>query len=144
VRAGLWSPQRKFPLTTRVSGKRLGIVGLGRIGQVIARRAQGFDMAIRYTNRKPVPGTPHGFEPDLQALARWADFLMVVTPGGAATHHLIDRDVLRALGPQGLLINVARGSVVDEVALLAALQAGEIAGAGLDVFFSGGEVVSPL
>lgn len=133
VRAGQWLHGR-FPLATRVSGKRLGIVGLGRIGREVARRAGGFDMAIRYTNRRPLADLPDTFEPDLLALARWADFLMVVTPGGAETRHLISREVMRALGPDGLLINVARGSVVDEQALVAALQAGELGGAGLDVF----------
>ena len=134
VRAGQWTPERRFRLSTRVSGKRLGIVGLGRIGQVIAHRASGFDMAIRYTNRRPAAGVDFGFEPDLLALARWADFLVVTTPGGAATHHLINAEVLQALGPQSFLINVARGSVVDEAALVQALQNRVIAGAGLDVF----------
>jgi lactate dehydrogenase-like 2-hydroxyacid dehydrogenase len=121
-------------LTTRVSGKRLGIVGLGRIGQIIARRASGFDMAIRYTNRRPLEGVAHAFEPSLTALAAWCDFLVVCTPGGAATQDLVNAEVLQALGPQGFLINVARGSVVNEPALVAALQTGVIAGAGLDVF----------
>jgi len=134
VRAGQWLGAR-FPLATRVSGKRLGIVGLGRIGREVARRASGFDMQIRYTNRRALADWPaEAFEPDLLALARWADFLMVVTPGGAETRHLISREVMRALGPDGLLVNVARGSVVDEQALVAALQAGELGGAGLDVF----------
>jgi lactate dehydrogenase-like 2-hydroxyacid dehydrogenase len=134
VRRGDWTLQRKFPLTTRVSGKRLGIVGLGRIGQIIARRASGFDMAIRYTNRRPLEGVAHAFEPSLTALAAWCDFLVVCTPGGAATQDLVNAEVLQALGPQGFLINVARGSVVNEPALVAALQTGVIAGAGLDVF----------
>jgi lactate dehydrogenase-like 2-hydroxyacid dehydrogenase len=138
VRAGQWTATQRFPLTTRVSGKRLGILGLGRIGQAIARRARGFDMTVRYTNRRPVADLPDGlsdgFEPDLLALADWADHLVVATAGGDATHHLVDRAVLQALGPRGFLINIARGSVVDEAALVAALQAGEIAGAGLDVF----------
>jgi hydroxypyruvate reductase len=134
LRRGDWSVECKFPLTTRVSGKRLGIVGLGRIGQIIARRAAGFDMAIRYTNRKPAEGVSHGFEASLVALADWSDFLVVCTPGGAGTKQLIGSEVLAALGPAGFLINVARGSVVDEPALLAALENGTIAGAGLDVF----------
>lgn len=138
VRAGEWTTTRRYPLTTRVSGKRLGILGLGRIGQAIARRASGFDMHVRYTNRRPVTdlhgGASYGFEPQLLALADWADYLVVATAGGEATHHLVDRAVLQALGPRGFLINIARGSVVDEAALVAALQAREIAGAGLDVF----------
>ena len=123
-----------FPLASRVSGKRLGIVGLGRIGAAIARRAGGFDMPVRYHNRRPVEGTPHQYEARLPALAEWADFLVVACSGGAATRHLVSRPVIDALGPAGYLINISRGSVVDEAALVEALQAGRIAGAGLDVF----------
>jgi lactate dehydrogenase-like 2-hydroxyacid dehydrogenase len=133
VRAGQWL-QGNFPLTTRVSGKRLGILGLGRIGQVVARRASGFDMDVRYHNRKPNPAVPYVYEADLQALAAWADFLVVVSAGGAETRHLVSADVLAALGPAGFLINVARGSVIDEEALVHALETGAIAGAGLDVY----------
>ncbi|WP_137822926.1 2-hydroxyacid dehydrogenase [Pseudomonas sp. D(2018)] len=135
VRAGLW-PAGNFPLARKVSGKRLGIVGLGRIGKDVARRAEGFDMLVRYHNRRPDADAPYGFEPDLLALARWADFLVLTCPGGAATHHLISAAVLEALGPEGILINVARGSVVDEPALVAALAEGRLGGAGLDVFES--------
>jgi hydroxypyruvate reductase len=91
-------------------------------------------MAIRYHNRRPVADVPYGYEPTLAGLATWADFLVVISAGGAGTHHLIDGDVLRALGPKGHLVNVSRGSVVDEAALIAALQAGALAGAGLDVY----------
>lgn len=133
VRRGAW-PQGNFPLARRVTGKRVGIVGLGRIGKDVAKRCAGFDMQIRYHNRKPDPHSPYGYEAELTALARWADFLVLTCPGGAQTRHLVDAPVLEALGPQGLLINVARGSVVDEVALVAALQNGTLGGAGLDVF----------
>ncbi len=133
VRRGKWL-KAGYPLTTRVSGKRLGIVGLGRIGRVVARRAGGFDMDIRYHNRNKVADVPYAYEPTLMGLAEWADFLVVISAGGAATRHLISADVLRALGPQGFLINVSRGSVVDEQALVKALQTGQIAGAGLDVY----------
>jgi lactate dehydrogenase-like 2-hydroxyacid dehydrogenase len=133
VRRGDWL-RGAYPTTTRVSGKRLGIVGLGRIGRVVARRASGFDMEVRYHNRRPVEGVPYGFEASLAALAEWADFLVVIAAGGAGTRHLIDADVLRALGPQGFLVNVARGSVIDEEALVRALQDKAIAGAGLDVY----------
>ncbi|MBT8767952.1 2-hydroxyacid dehydrogenase [Metapseudomonas boanensis] len=133
VRAGLW-PAGHFPQARKVSGKRLGIVGLGRIGKDVARRASGFDMPVRYHNRRQDADSPYGFESDLLALARWADFLVLTCPGGAATHHLISAPVLDALGPQGILINVARGSVVDEAALVAALVEGRLGGAGLDVF----------
>jgi lactate dehydrogenase-like 2-hydroxyacid dehydrogenase len=133
VRRGGWSGAR-FPLTTRVSGKRLGIVGLGRIGRAVARRAAGFDLAIRYHGRRPVPDVPWAFEADLLALARWADQLVLTCAGGPSTHHLVSAEVLAALGPRGFLVNVSRGSVVDEPALVEALCAGTIAGAALDVF----------
>ena len=133
VRSGRWLKE-KFPMSRRVNGKRLGIVGLGQIGRAIARRAAGFDMDIRYTSRVPIDGIDHVFEPSPEALARWADFLVVCAAGGPATKHLISARVLEALGPDGFLINVSRGSVVDETALLAALQSGRIGGAALDVF----------
>ncbi|TSP09532.1 2-hydroxyacid dehydrogenase [Cupriavidus campinensis] len=133
VRRGEW-PKAPYPLTTRVSGKRLGIVGMGRIGRVIARRSSGFDMEVRYFGRKPQDGVAYGFEPSVEALARWADFLVVATSGGPETRHLISAGVLEALGPQGYLINIARGTVVDEAALVDALTHKRIAGAGLDVY----------
>lgn len=133
VRRGDWL-KGQFPLTTRVSGKRLGILGLGRIGQVVARRASGFDMEVRYHNRRPNPAVPYRYEAMLESLAEWADFLVVVSAGGPETRHLVSASVLRALGPKGYLINVSRGSVVDEDALVQALQNGDIAGAGLDVY----------
>ena len=136
VRSGLWAERgpNSFHLGRKVSGARLGIVGLGRIGKTIARRALGFEMDIRYHARHPVPDVPWGYEQSLPNLARWADFLVVITAGGAGTRHLIDADVLDALGPRGFLINVSRGSVVDEQTLIRALTERRIAGAGLDVF----------
>jgi len=133
VREGKWR-QGPAVLARKVSGARLGIVGLGRIGNAIAKRAEAFDMSIAYTSRQPKAESPHRYFPSAAALAAEVDFLVVITPGGAATRKLIDAKVLTALGPQGYLINVARGSVVDETALIAALQNGTIAGAGLDVF----------
>jgi len=133
VRRGDWL-KGPFPLATRVWGKKLGIVGLGRIGTAIARRAGGFDMVVRYHNRRPVEGCPHAYEASLPALAAWADFLVVACAGGAATRHLVSREVIDALGPGGFVVNISRGSVVDEPALVEALQAGRIAGAALDVF----------
>ena len=112
----------------------MGVVGLGRIGQTIARRGLGFDMEVRYHTRRPVAGVPWAHEPSLVELATWCDFLVVITSGGPATRHLINEAVLNALGPRSFLINVARGTVVDEAALIRALQDGRIAGAGLDVF----------
>ena len=136
VRAGLWAKRgpNSFHFGRKVSGARLGIVGLGRIGKTIARRALGFEMNIRYHTRHPVVDVPWSHEPSLIDLARWADFLIVVTAGGPGTRHLINAEVLEALGPRGFLINVARGSVVDEKALVNALADKRIAGAGLDVF----------
>lgn len=136
VRAGQWAatPASPFPQGRQVSGAKLGIIGLGRIGRTIAKRASGFEMDVRYHSRRPVEGVAWKHEPLLLELARWADFLVVITAGGAETKHLVDAAVLDALGPQGYLVNVARGTVVDEAALLRALQERRIAGAGLDVF----------
>jgi hydroxypyruvate reductase len=133
VRAGEW-PKGPLPLGRKLSGARLGLVGMGRIGQAIAQRAAAFGMTIAYTARSAKRELPHAYLPSAAALAAQSDFLVVITPGGAGTRHLIDAAVLTALGPQGCLVNVARGSVVDEAALIAALSAGEIAGAALDVF----------
>lgn len=133
VRAGQW-PAGSMPLGRRVSGARLGIVGMGRIGQAIAQRASAFGMRIAYTARSAKADLPHRYLPTAAALAAQSDFLVVITPGGAGTRRLIDAEVLAALGPQGCLVNVARGSVIDEGALIAALESGAIAGAALDVF----------
>jgi lactate dehydrogenase-like 2-hydroxyacid dehydrogenase len=133
VREGQW-PNGPMPLARKVTGARLGIVGLGRIGSAIARRAAGFDMSIAYTSRNKVADSPYAYYPTPTALAAEVDFLMVITPGGAGTKGLINADVLNALGSKGYLINVARGSVVDESALIVALQNKVIAGAALDVF----------
>ncbi len=135
ARAGKWTTRLPaLPLGRRVTGKRLGIVGLGRIGLAIAQRAQGFAMPIRYHNRRARNDVPYEYADSLRELAGWADILMVATTGGPGTRHLIDADVLRALGPESFLINLARGSVIDESALVQALEQGVIAGAGLDVF----------
>jgi lactate dehydrogenase-like 2-hydroxyacid dehydrogenase len=134
VREGRWAQQGPMPLATKMSGARMGIVGMGRIGQAIAERARAFGMSVAYTARSAKTNLPYTFHDQVTALAAQSDFLVVITPGGAATRKLIDAKVLQALGPTGYLINVARGSVVDEAALLAALQAGTIAGAALDVF----------
>jgi len=134
VRAGHWQQPNSFPLSTRVSGKKLGIVGLGRIGQAIAKRSSGFDMSVRYHNRRPRKDVPWHYEPSLIELAHWADILVVAAVGGDETRGLINHAVMDALGPRGILINIARGSVVDERALVKALQESRLGGAGLDVF----------
>ncbi len=131
VRDGRWL-DGGFPLTSKVSGKRLGIVGMGRIGQAIARRAAAFDMQIAWHG--PAKNLPYRFEPRLVELARSVDFLVAACPGGAATRGLISREVLTALGPQGIFINISRGSVVDEAAMVELLVGGQLGGAGLDVF----------
>ncbi|MCX7384407.1 MAG: 2-hydroxyacid dehydrogenase [Alphaproteobacteria bacterium] len=133
VRAGAW-PAGAFPLLPRIHSRRMGIIGLGRIGAAIARRAAGFDMPVAYHNRNPVPGAPYRFVADPVALAAWAEVLVIACPGGEATRHLVNAEVLAALGPTGIVVNIARGSIIDEAALIDALETGGIAGAGLDVF----------
>ncbi len=134
VRAGKWLTG-KFPLGNDLCGKTCGIVGLGKIGKTIAKRAAAFDMNIAYFRRgQPYSDVSYTHYADLQELAKVADYLIVIVPGGPQTQHLINRDVLKAMGPASYLINVARGSVVDEKALVASLLESEIAGAGLDVF----------
>ncbi len=133
VRQGLWGRQA-LPLARKASGKKLGILGLGRIGRAIARRAEGFDMDIAYTDVVAIPDAAYRHEPSLPALARWADILVVAASGGAASRAIVNAEVLEALGPQGMLVNVARGSIVDELALVRALEDGRLGAAGLDVF----------
>ncbi|WP_213952886.1 MULTISPECIES: 2-hydroxyacid dehydrogenase [unclassified Variovorax] len=133
-REGVW--RLAIPQPPNVSGKRLGILGMGTIGQKIARRAAGFDMPVGYHNRKPKAESPHQYFSNLKALAEWADVLVCAAPGGPATTHIVNAEVLDALGPQGFLVNIGRGSVVDTEALAAALRDGRIAGAGLDVYES--------
>ncbi|RYC31043.1 2-hydroxyacid dehydrogenase [Lichenibacterium minor] len=133
LRAGRWL-DGAFPLSHTLRGRTLGILGLGRIGKAIAHRAEAFGLAIAYHGRRPQDGVPFRYHATALELAENCDILVVITPGGAETHHLVDAAVLKALGPSGILINVARGSVVDEAALIAALQSKTILGAGLDVF----------
>jgi lactate dehydrogenase-like 2-hydroxyacid dehydrogenase len=133
-----------MPLTTSLSGKRLGVLGLGRIGHAIAKRAEAFGMDILYTGRHQQPEVAYGWRADPTALAADCDFLMISAAGGADTTGLVDRKVLQALGPAGFIINIARGSLIDQPDLIAALEAGEIAGAGLDVFVDEPLGASPL
>lgn len=133
LRAGKWL-EGAFPFARQVTGSKLGIVGLGRIGKAIAKRAQGFDMTIAYHGRHEQSDVPFTYFGDLEEMAAWADILCLIVPGGAGTRHMVDRRILEALGPEGMLINVARGSVVDEEALVEALQNGTLGAAGLDVF----------
>lgn len=145
VRANRWENRDgMLPLGTRVSGKKLGIVGLGRIGMAIARRGEGFDMQIAYHNRNPRTDVPYTYMAKLTDLARWSDFLVVATVGGASTRKLVSREVLQALGPSSYIINIARGPVIDEAAMVELLQKGELGGAGLDVFEDEPNVPDPL
>jgi len=133
LRSGYWAARGAFELTASLGGRSLGILGLGRIGESIARRALAFGMKIRYHNRRR-KDVPYAYDADLVALAKNSDVLLIVTPGGTATAKLVNAKVLDALGPRGYVVNVARGSVVDEQVLLRYLQEKKIAGAGLDVF----------
>jgi hydroxypyruvate reductase len=133
LRAGNWASRGAYPLTTSLGGKVLGVLGLGRIGEAIAKRAMACGMTIRYHNRNK-KDVPYPYDPDPVTLAKNSDVLMVVTPGGSETAKLVNDRVLQALGPEGYLVNIARGSVVDEPVLLRYLQEKKIAGAGLDVF----------
>ncbi len=132
VREGRWPRAERLPLARRATGRTVGILGLGQIGRAIADMATPFAASIAYHSRRPVEGAPYAYHASPLALAKAVDVLFLVTPGDAGP--LVDAAVLEALGPDGLLINVARGSVVDEAALVAALADGTIAGAGLDVF----------
>ncbi|WP_091576272.1 2-hydroxyacid dehydrogenase [Mesorhizobium qingshengii] len=135
VRDGNWC-KANMPLVTRVYGKRLGIVGMGRIGKAVARRAAAFDCEIAYFGTRKHHELPYDFIGDLVELARRSEFLMVTLAGGESTRNIVNAEVLAALGPDGILINIARGSTVDETSLLAALESGAIKGAGLDVFWN--------
>jgi lactate dehydrogenase-like 2-hydroxyacid dehydrogenase len=131
VRAGQWAAKRGAP--PMLTGKRLGILGLGAIGLQIAKRAEAFEMPIAYHNRRPRSDVTYRYVRSARELAENCDILAVSCPGGPATRHLVNGDVLQGLGPRGILVNIARGSVVDTAALIAALRGGTIAGAGLDV-----------
>jgi lactate dehydrogenase-like 2-hydroxyacid dehydrogenase len=133
LREGRWRAA-PYPLTASLRGRTMGILGLGRIGKAIAQRAVAFGLGVVYHGRAPQAGAPYLYHPTLEGMARACDILMVCAPGGAQTRHIVDGAVLDALGPDGVLVNVARGSLVDEAALIAALQEARILGAGLDVF----------
>ena len=133
VRGGRWVKEGNMPLARKLSGKSLGILGLGRIGKQIAKRAQAFDMPISYFGRSK-QDVPYKYYDKLAAMARDVDVLCAICPGGEATRNLINREVMEALGPEGILVNVARGSVVDEPAMVEALRSGKLGVAALDVF----------
>jgi lactate dehydrogenase-like 2-hydroxyacid dehydrogenase len=144
VRAGRWS-ERAYPLSrATLRNRTAGLLGLGRIGLAIARRLEAFGMPIVYHTRQPRPGFPYRHYPQLLDMARDVDTLIVVVPGGPATKNLVDAKVLETLGPDGVVINVARGSVIDEEALIAALREKKIMAAGLDVFANEPQVPAEL
>lgn len=134
VRSGNWASQGAFELQRPVHSKKLGIIGLGRIGKAIAKRCAAFDMEIAYTNRSQAVDVDWRFEPDPVKLAQWADYVVVMLPGGPATRHVVSAQVIDAIGPEGMLVNVSRGSTVDEEALIDALKTGRLGYAALDVF----------
>lgn len=144
VRSGSWPAKGEPQLTATLRNKTLGIVGLGRIGKTIARRAQAFDLEIAYHGRSEQADQPFTFYADLTEMAQNVDILLAICPGGPATAGIINTPVLEALGPEGIFINIARGSVVDEPALVAALEQGKIGGAGLDVFAAEPQVPEAL
>jgi hydroxypyruvate reductase len=133
VREGQWL-KGAMPLARKMSGARLGLLGMGRIGQAIAKRAAAFNMSIAYHSRTEKPELPYAYHATATSLAAASDFLVAITPGGEGTRKMVNAEVLGALGKEGIFVNVARGSVADEAALIEALKNGVIAGAGLDVF----------
>jgi len=141
VRTGVWDDTNNG--TPRVSHKKLGIVGLGSVGSEIAKRASAFDMEIGYRTRTPRTNVPYKYFDSVAALAEWADYLITCTPGGAETNHLVNAEILKKLGPQGYYINVARGSVADTKAVIAALKSGGIAAAALDVIEGEPDKIDP-
>lgn len=143
LRAGKWH-EGSYPLTDTLQGKTVGILGLGRIGKAIARRLAAFGVKLAYHGRSQQVGVDLAFFHSPRALAEACDIIIVAMPGGPGTNHLVDAQVIHALGPTGILVNVARGSVIDEPALIEALRNGQIAAAGLDVFESEPDIAAPL
>ena len=144
VRSGEWAKKGEHPLANRASGKRVGILGMGRIGKEIGKRATAMNNTVAYHSRKPVTDVPYKHYPDLVELARNSDFLVIIIPATPQTNKIVSKAVIEALGPDGILVNVARGAVVDEEALVAALQSGKLGGAGLDVFVKEPQVPAVL
>jgi lactate dehydrogenase-like 2-hydroxyacid dehydrogenase len=134
LRAGLWPAKGAYPLSPSLRGRIVGILGLGRIGKAIAKRVSAFGLDVVYHGRHAQADVPYRYYPSLIEMAKAAGVLIVVAPGGPATRHIVNAEVLEALGPDGVLINIARGSLVDEKALIEALRTGKILAAGLDVY----------
>jgi lactate dehydrogenase-like 2-hydroxyacid dehydrogenase len=133
LREGRWL-ETPYPLTASLRGRTMGILGFGRIGKAIARRAAAFGLDIVYHGRSQQKDAPYLYYPTLLGMARACDILVIVAPGGAETRHIVDKEIINAVGPDGIIVNIARGSLVDQEALIAALREGRLLGAGLDVF----------
>ena len=144
VRSGRWPKEGEYPLAQKASGKRVGILGMGRIGKEIAKRATAMNNTVAYHSRKPVADVSYKHYPDLVELAKNSDFLIVIIPSTPQTQKIVNKAVVEALGPTGILVNVARGAVVDEDALVEALKSGKLGGAGLDVFINEPQVPEVL
>ena len=144
VRSGRWPKEGEHPLANRASGKRVGILGMGRIGKEIAKRATAMNNSVAYHSRKPVSDVSYKHYPDLVELAKNSDFLVVIIPSTPQTQKIVSKAVIEALGPTGIFVNVARGAVVDEDALVEALKSGKLGGAGLDVFINEPQVPPEL
>lgn len=143
VREGRWTTE-KFPLTDELTGRRAGILGLGRIGREIARRLEVFRMEIAYHGRRAQPDVPYAYHADLEQMAAEVDWLVVIAPATPETEGIVSRGVMQALGPRGFLVNVARGALVDEPAMVELLSDGRLGGAALDVFAQEPEVPAAL
>jgi lactate dehydrogenase-like 2-hydroxyacid dehydrogenase len=144
VRSGRWPKEGEYPLAKRASGKRVGILGMGRIGKEIGKRAEAMNNKVAYHSRRPVTDVSWRHYPDLVELAKNSDFLIVIIPATPQTAKIVNKAVIEALGPTGILVNVARGAVVDEDALVEALTSGKLGGAGLDVFANEPQVPEAL
>jgi hydroxypyruvate reductase len=136
VRDGLWGGHSgaRIPVVRGLTGRRVGIFGYGAIGRKIADRAAAFEADVAYHNRSRKPDAPYAFHETLQSLVEWADILMIAARADASNRHIVNKDVLKALGPDGIVVNIARGSIIDEAAMIALLQSGELGSAGLDVY----------
>jgi hydroxypyruvate reductase len=145
VRSGRWLKEGEYALAPqRASGKRVGILGMGRIGKEIGKRAEAMNNTVAYHSRRPVGDVTYKYYPSLVELAKNSDFLIIIIPSTPETQKIVNKDVIEALGPDGILINVARGATVDEDALVEALTAGKLGGAGLDVFVNEPKVPEAL
>ncbi|WP_211103968.1 2-hydroxyacid dehydrogenase [Skermanella pratensis] len=136
VRDGLWSGHSaaRMPLVRGLTGRRIGVFGFGAIGRRIAARAAAFEAEVAYHNRSHKPDAPYAFHETLESLAEWADVLMVAARADTGNRHRVGRDVMKALGPDGIVVNIARGSIIDQEAMIELLRSGDLGGAGLDVF----------